>query len=49
MKAKKLTRRHIEALSAAGGYCTSYLLVRDNPNGMVLLNKDTGKTIIFGK
>ena len=44
MKAKKLTRRQKEALSAA-----AYLWVRDIPNGMVLLNKDTGKTIIFGK
>ena len=49
MKAKKLTRRQKEALSAAGWDCTAYLGVRDSPNGMVLLNKDTGKTIIFGK
>ena len=48
MKAKKLTRRQKEALSA-GWDCTAYLWVRDIPNCMVLLNKDTGKTIIFGK
>lgn len=47
MKAKKLTRRQKEALSAAGWDCTAYLWVRDIPNGMVLLNKDTGKTIIL--
>ena len=49
MKAKKLTRRQKEALSAAGWDCIAYLWVRDIPNGMVLLNKSTGKTIIFGK
>lgn len=49
MKAKKLTRRHKEALSAAGWDCTAYLWVRDVPNGMVLLNKGTGKTVVFEK
>lgn len=49
MKAKKLTRRQKEALSAAGWDCTAYLWVRDVPNGMVLLNKGTGKTIVFEK
>lgn len=46
---KRLTRKQKKALSAAGWDCTAYLWVRDIPNGMVLLNKDTGKTIIFGK
>lgn len=49
MKAKKLTRKQKEALSAAGGDCTAYLWVRDVPNGMVLLNKGTGKTVVFEK
>ena len=44
MKAKKLTRRQKEALSAAGWDCTAYLWVLDIPNGMVLLNKDTAET-----
>ena len=48
VRGKKLTRRQKEALSAAGWDCTAYLWVRDIPNGMVLLNKDTGKTIVFG-
>lgn len=49
VRGKKLTRKQKEALSTAGWDCTAYLWVRDIPNGMVLLNKDTGKTIIFGK
>lgn len=49
VRGKKLTRKQKEALSAAGWDCTAYLWVRDIPNGMVLLNKDTGKTIIFWK
>ena len=49
MKAKKLTRRQKEALSAAGWECTAYLWDRAIPNGMVLLNTDTGKNIMFGQ
>lgn len=49
MKAKKLTRKQKEALSSAGWDCTAYLWVRDVPNGMVLLNKGTGKTVVFEK
>lgn len=40
----------VAALGADAGWdCTAYLWVLDIPNGMVLLNKDTGKTIVFGK
>mgnify|MGYP005940750019 CR=1 FL=1 len=46
---KRLTRKQKEALSAAGWDCTAYLWVRDVPNGMVLLNKGTGKTVVFEK
>jgi hypothetical protein len=49
VRGKKLTRRQKEALSAAGWDCTAYLWVRDVPNGMVLLNKGTGKTVVFEK
>ena len=49
LKAKKLTRKQKEALSAAGWDCAAYLWVRDVPNGMVLLNKGTGKTVVFEK
>lgn len=47
MKAKKLTRKQKEALSAAGWDCTAYLWVRDLPNSMVLLNKSTNKLVVF--
>ncbi len=49
LKAKKLTRRQKEALSAQKWHPRPYLCVRDAPNSMVLLNKDTGKTIVFEK
>lgn len=49
VRGKKLTRKQKEALSASVWDCTAYLWVRDIPNGMVLLNKNTGKTVIFGK
>ena len=49
VRGKKLTRRQKEALSAAGWDCTAYLWVRDAPNGMVLLNKGTGTTVVFEK
>ena len=49
LKAKKLTRKQKEALSAAGWDCTAYLWVRDVPKGMVLLDKSTGKTVVFEK
>jgi len=49
LKAKKLTRKQKEVLSAAGWDCTVYLWVRDVPNGMVLLDKGTGKTVVFEK
>ena len=49
VRGKKLTRRQKEALSAAGWDCTAYLWVLDVPNGMVLLNKGTGKTVVFEK
>ncbi len=49
VRGKKLTRRQKEALSAAGWDCTAYLWVRDVPKGMVLLDKSTGKTVVFEK
>lgn len=47
MKVKKLTRKQKEALSAAGWDHTAYLFVRQLPDGMVLMNRTTGKTVMF--
>lgn len=49
MKAKKLTRRQKEALSEQGWDFRLYLCVRDAPDHMVLLNRTTGKAVMFHK
>lgn len=49
MKAKKLTRKQKEALSEQGWDYREYLCIRDLPNSMVLMNKETGKVIVFEK
>lgn len=44
-----LTRKQKEALSAQGWDSRLYLCVRDAPDHMVLLNRTTGKTVMFHK
>lgn len=46
---KRLTRKQKEALSAHGWDSRQYLCVRDAPDYMVLLNRTTGKTVMFHK
>lgn len=46
---KRLTRKQKEALSAAGWDCRLYLCVRDGPDFMELVNRTTGKTVMFHK
>ena len=46
---KRLTRKQKEALSAQGWDSRLYLCVRDAPDHMVLLNRTTGKTVMFHK
>lgn len=48
-KRQKLTRKQKEALSAQGWDFRLYLCVRDAPDHMVLLNRTTGKTVMFHK
>lgn len=49
MKAKKLTRKQKEALSAQGLDHHEYLCLYDTLNSMVLVNKSTEKTIVIEK
>lgn len=49
VRGKKLTRKQKEALSAQGWDFRLYLCVRDAPDYMVLLNRTTGKTVMFHK
>lgn len=46
---KRLPRKQKEALSAQGWDSRLYLCVRDAPDHMVLLNRTTGKTVMFHK
>ncbi len=46
---KRLTRKQKEALSAAGWDCRLYLCVRDGPDFMELVNRTTGKYVMFHK
>ena len=45
VRGKKLTRKQKEALSAQGWY----LCVRDGPDFMELVNRTTGKYVMFRK
>ena len=49
VRGKKLTRKQKEALSAQGWDFRLYLCVRGAPDHMVLLNRTTGKTVMFHK
>jgi hypothetical protein len=46
---KRLTRKQKEALSAHGWDSRQYLCVRDGPDFMELVNRTTGKYIMFKK
>lgn len=47
VRGKKLTRKQKEALSAQGWDFRLYLCVRDGPDFMELVNRTTGKYIMF--
>lgn len=49
VRGKKLTRRQKEALSAQGWDFRLYLCVRDAPDFMELVNRTTGKYVMFRK
>ena len=49
VRGKKLTRRQKEALSAQGWDFRLYLCVRDAPDFMELVNRTTGKHVMFRK
>lgn len=49
VRGKKLTRRQKEALSAQGCDFRLYLCVRDAPDFMELVNRTTGKYVMFRK
>ncbi len=49
VRGKKLTRKQKEALSAQGWDFRLYLCVRAAPDHMVLLNRTTGKYVMFRK
>lgn len=48
---KRLTRKQKEILSAQGWDSRKYLFIQDSPDagGWVLMNKGTGKTVVFEK
>ena len=49
VRGKKLTRKQKEALSAQGWDFRLYLCVRDGPDFMELVNRTTGKYVMFRK
>ena len=49
VRGKKLTRKQKEALSAQSWDFRLYLCVRDGPDFMELVNRTTGKYIMFKK
>ncbi|MGN0706616.1 MAG: DUF6906 family protein [Faecalibacterium sp.] len=49
MRPKKLTRRQKEALSSRGWDYERFLIIRDLPNSMMLMDKKTGKHVVFDK
>lgn len=49
LEAQTAARKQKEALSAQGWDFRLYLCVRDAPDHMVLLNRTTGKTVMFHK
>ena len=44
---KRLKRRHKELLASQGYEYKNYLVVKDTPELMELVNRDTGKTLVF--
>ena len=49
MRPKKLNRRQKEALTQQGWDCKRFLVIRELPNSMVLIDKKTGEHIVFDK